>query len=200
MAGQLLVGAKTPASTSAGVQSTQDHGGCTSAQQFLATGATNPLVQAYFGLDTTNDKACLGSGWSGHANPELLIAPGGDGASIVYEHRVSKTGAYTLSASLDGGTQFDNNGASGIVVLTLLTAAQGLRVNACVAAAQTLELLAVGSATINAGCSVSSAAGNITSAQVGACIQLQGVDATHWLATGVTGSGGSTAAGGWTVH
>lgn len=110
-----------------------------------------------------------------------------------------KTTNYTL-VTADGGKIFTTNGASGEVDFTLPTSpAAGYRCGFTVQAAQVLKVIAPTSNTINVGGSVSAAAGNITSSQVGAYVELEYFAGNKWIAKMATGSGGSSGAGGWTV-
>lgn len=115
------------------------------------------------------------------------------------EVTTTKTSNYTIVQS-DGGSQFNNSTAAGTVVFTLPTAPTvGTRYGFTVITAQSLQVLAPASVTINVGGTTSAAAGNIASSQIGAYVELEYVTTNKWHAKMVTGTGGSTGAGGWTV-
>lgn len=123
----------------------------------------------------------------------------GIATKLQIESRSSKSASYPVVAA-DGGTQFDNNGASGSIDFTLPSApSSGYRVGFMVYAAQQLRVVAPASTTINLGGAVSAAAGNIASSQVGAYVEVEYVGGNRYVAKMVTGTGGTTGAGGWTV-
>lgn len=115
------------------------------------------------------------------------------------ELRSSKTSNYTV-LSTDGGTEFDNGGAAAQVDFTLPSVPiTGWHAGFTVNAAQIVRVVAPASTTINLGGTASAAAGNISGSQVGAYVHLMYIGGNRYVAKMVTGTGGSTGAGGWTV-
>lgn len=112
----------------------------------------------------------------------------------------NKTADYAVQAA-DMGTDFTNIGASATVNFTLPAGlASGNEVSFTVGAAQTLKVTAPASTTIRMGSTQSAAAGNIAANQVGVKVKLRYyASLVSWLATEITGTGGSTGAGAWTV-
>lgn len=168
---------------------------------YLLSGHTT--FDGAWGRDSSLDQWCLGTTTNDSTLSQSSLCWQSTWARILKSNRVSKTTSYSIAADglgSDAGIHFDNLGASGSITFSLPTAVVGLNYQFCVAAAQTLEVLAGTSTTINVGGSLTSSAGNITSAQVGACVTLEAYDTTHWIATALTGTGGSTGGGGWTIH
>lgn len=104
---------------------------------------------------------------------------------------LSETTAYTVLVG-DSGTHFDNIGATGSVVLTLPTAAAGLRYCGAVYAAQTLEFLAGASDKIASGTTEGAAGGNIQASLPYASVCFEAHAAGQWVVTSQTGT--------WTVN
>lgn len=104
---------------------------------------------------------------------------------------VTKTANYTVLTG-DAGTDFDNVGAAGVVVLTLPTAGAGVGpFCATVDAAQTLEFLAPAGAKIFSAASPpvnGAAAGNVQSNSPGSRVCLISHKALQWYPMSVTGS------------
>lgn len=119
---------------------------------------------------------------------------------LAQEQYSNKTSNYDIPAG-DAGTVFANIGASGQVDLTLPTGiGSGTRFTFVVQANQTLKIIAPASTIIRVGPSVTTTAGNLTSSQVGASVELvYFASSIQWVARSVTGTGGSTGAGGWTL-
>lgn len=119
---------------------------------------------------------------------------------LAQEQYSNKTSNYAIAAA-DAGTVFTNILASGQVDFTLPTGVgSGTRFTFVVQANQTLKIIAPASTIIRVGPSVTSAAGNLTSSQVGASIELlYFASSLQWVARSVTGTGGSSGAGGWTA-
>lgn len=103
---------------------------------------------------------------------------------------------YSVDASQDRGNFFTNEGASALIVFNLPTAVLntttgGYRYTFYVQDVDGLQVVAAAGDTIRVGTSVSAAAGNIQSTNIGSCITLQCINATEWVAQSVIGS--------WTV-
>lgn len=129
------------------------------------------------------------------------VMDGGSQATAFWKKFVTTktTSPYNLAGS-DGDHWFNNVSAGIEINFNLPTAVVGLHYGFCVDAAQNLRVTAGTSATINVGGAVSASAGNVVSAQPGACIELLAITATKWVASSVTGTGGTAGAGGWTVN
>lgn len=112
----------------------------------------------------------------------------------------NKSASYPVVAA-DMGTDFTNIGAAGEVDFTLPAGlASGNEVSFTVGAAQILKVIAPASTTIRMGSTQSAAAGNIAASAVGTHVKLRYfASLVSWIAVEVTGAGGSTGAGGWTV-
>lgn len=119
---------------------------------------------------------------------------------LAQEQYVNKTSNYTVLAS-DLGTTFTNITAAGEVDFTLPAGlSSGSRLGFVVSASQIVKVIAPSGVTIRLGPTASAAAGNIASSQVGAFVELMYfASSSEWKARSVTGTGGSTGAGGWTV-
>lgn len=115
-----------------------------------------------------------------------IPAAGGGGSGAGGLTPVNKTANYSATTG-DSGSSFNNTGASGAVVISLPAAAAGLQYGAYVGAAQTLELLANGTDTINNGGDVSAAGGNIAAATVGDFIWLICNAAGQWSTMSIIG-------------
>lgn len=188
---------------------------------FSATGNSNPFTGSHTSgptvtlTNTTNSRvAVLGvvdnfnAGINSTGGGGILLQSAGvTGISIsasgttrvVADTRSAKTINYSV-LNTDGGTQFDNTGAVAEVDFTLPAAPTvGTKFGFMVFAAQIVKMIAPASTTINIGGTVSAAAGNATSSQVGAYVELEYVGSNRYVAKSVTGTGGSTGAGGWTV-
>jgi len=119
------------------------------------------------------------------------------------DYRQSKTASYTIPTRAFSGMQFDNNGATGAVTITLPpmdyagTGIKGTKFGFYVAAAQTVTVRATGSMTIRIGNRVSAANGTISSNVVGNYVELECMDGeganfssvgTKWVAKSVVES------------
>lgn len=103
---------------------------------------------------------------------------------------VNKTANYTALTG-DTGSLFNNSGAAGAVIISLPAATAGLTYAGYVGAAQTLELLANGTNTINNGIDTSSAGGNVQANTLGNFI---------WLICNTTGKWSTVSmVGDWTL-
>lgn len=177
-------------------------GSHTSGPNITLTNTTNSRVAVFGVLDNFNAgiNSTGGGGILLQAAGVTAISISALGASrLVAETRSSKTTNFTV-LSTDGGTQFDNTGAVAEVDFTLPAAPTvGTRYGYAVVAAQILKVIAPASTTINIGGTVSASAGNISSSQVGAYVELHYVGSNKYVAKFVTGTGGSAGAGGWTV-
>lgn len=119
---------------------------------------------------------------------------------LAQEQYSNKTSNYAIAAS-DAGTIFTNILAAGQVDLTLPTGiGSGTRFTFVVQANQTLKIIVPASTIARVGPSVTTTAGNLTSSQVGASVELIYFSSSiQWVARSVTGTGGSSGAGGWTL-
>ncbi len=92
----------------------------------------------------------------------------------------------TITPDQSGAT-FTNTGAVAIAPFVLPAAAAGLNYEFIVTDADGLRVTAASGDTIRVTISVSAAAGNIASTQIGATLKLRAVDTTQWIATSING-------------
>lgn len=102
--------------------------------------------------------------------------------------QVTKTVNYTVAAALDSGLEINNIGASAAVTNTLPTAVANQHYWAYVDAAQILSIKASGTDVIRWGSTVSAAAGDIWSSQVGSKLHIRSPKAGLWVVDGVAGA------------
>jgi hypothetical protein len=136
----------------------------------------------------------------------LIVATGGTdngaklrvGGTIIGDFQVvpKNLAPYVIDSTLDGGTTFTNEGAGGLQDITLPTASANTTTGCyvysfIVQSANGLRVIASAGDTIRIGTSVSAAAGNIQSTNVGSAVRLHCINATEWVAESVVGS--------WTV-
>lgn len=95
---------------------------------------------------------------------------------------------YAINLNQDRDNFFTNEGASALQVFTLPSAAQNFTYTFFVQDADGLQVTAAAGDTIRVGSSVSAAAGNISSTNIGSCIKLQCINVTEWVAVSVVGS------------
>lgn len=95
--------------------------------------------------------------------------------------QVTKTSNYTIAAALDSGLRIENIGASAAVTNTLPTAVANQHYNGHVDAAQITSFKASGSDKIQWGSTLSAAAGDIWSSQVGSTLHLFSPKALLWV-------------------
>jgi len=106
---------------------------------------------------------------------------------------VSKTGNYTISDS-ESGTVFTNEGATGLITLTLPAAATQLQfifVHESTTNGANIKIQAASGDTIRINTTVSSSGGYVQSGQVGETILLVAINATEWIAISGFGFGTS---------
>lgn len=177
-------------------------GAHTSGPSIVLTNTANSRVGTFGVLDNFNAgiNSTGGGGILLQAGGVTAISVSASGTTrVVAETRSSKTTNYSV-LNTDGGTQFDNTGAVAEVDFTLPAAPTvGTRFGFAVIAAQIVKVIAPASTTINVGGAVSAAAGNLSSSQVGAYVELHYVGSNKYIAKCVTGTGGTAGAGGWTV-
>ncbi len=95
---------------------------------------------------------------------------------------LTKTADYTLLAA-DNLKTIINTGAAGTVVITLPAATVGKQNTFYVSAAQILRAKAAGTDTIQAGASVSIAAGYVQASAIGSLITLRCLETGKWVAS-----------------
>lgn len=128
-------------------------------------------------------------------NKKLYVADSNGAPQLVSPGpRVSKTGNYSLNTTWDVGSKFDNQGASGTVVLTLpatWTSNAGVYYEFCCAAAQSFQIKASGGAVINNGTATpSSVNGTITCPSLPySYLVLEGLGSgVRWVVRSITGT------------
>lgn len=140
--------------------------------------ATTPLDGEFF-VDTDTYKVYVGDGsTAGGIEIGTGVAP-----QLV---TVTKTANYTLLTG-DSGKDFNNNSASGTVILTLPAAAANLQYAMAVTAAQYFQMLASGSDVINWAGTPSAGGGYIRSNVVGSYLTVKCHGSGLWLASAVEG-------------
>lgn len=102
--------------------------------------------------------------------------------------QVTKTSNYTIATALDSGLEINNIGAVAAVTNTLPTAVAAQHYWAYVDAAQILSIKASGTDVIRWGSTVSAAAGDIWSSQVGSKLHIRSPKAGLWVVDGVAGA------------
>ena len=148
------------------------------------------------GMSLVQDNATTVTGVrQGNFTCGAVVTSGGTGTGIAqiadgFARQATKTAAFTVPASACG-TMYNNIGATGSVTFTLPAAVAGLWYGFTVDAAQTVEVLAVGSDQIAIGASNSSSH-NITDGTAYGTVVLYAYKAGQWVAVSSTGT--------WTVH
>jgi hypothetical protein len=101
----------------------------------------------------------------------LVTGTGGGTGSNYPPSAITEVTNYSLQTA-DSGTCFDNNGASGPIILTLPTKSAGLAYCANVVAAQTVEVAASSGASIAVGGVVGASGGNVQTNVAGSTLLI----------------------------
>lgn len=119
----------------------------------------------------------------------LRVTDGSTGIGALLTTKVveAHTGDDTLT-DVESFSIHTNEGAAGLVTLTLPTAVAGLTFTFYIQAAQTLTITAASGDTIRNAGTVSAAAGNISDNTVGNLVKLIAVNATEWITESIVGT------------
>lgn len=151
----------------------------------IANSAVSNAKQADMADSTIKGRAAgAGTGAPTDLTAAQVLAILGIGSSVVEAH----TSDDTLTAA-ETGSMHTNEGAGGLVQLTLPSAAAGLRFQFYIDAAQTMRIIPAAGDSVRVLANVGTT--NSNAATVGHAIEFKAINATEWVATSFTGT--------WTV-